>query len=164
MTLTRYRKRTLPCNPRACKGSIKLLIILIWLLEMWLGLLTFYFRSPKGSQKNVLWQQPWKVSHQWEWQLLDTETESFLTCYFIFRRMIKWLNWCTSMVLKGGPSLLNTWKEGLVNSVEKGICNASVYSMIIAIRVYYKNELVRTPSLNWSKCEIFCDFSFGAGE
>ena len=26
--------------------------------------------------------------------------------------------------------------------------NASAYSMIIAIRVYYKNELVKTPSLN----------------
>ena len=125
---SRYQKRTLLCNPRACKGSIKLLIFLICLLEMWLGL-----------PKNVLRQKPWKVSHQWEWQLLDTETAGFLTCYFIFRRMIKWLNWCTSMVLKGGPSLLNTWKDGLVNSVEKGICNASAYSMIIAIRVYYKN-------------------------
>ena len=37
------------------KGLIKLLIFfLIGLLEMWLGILTFYFRSPKGSQKIFL--------------------------------------------------------------------------------------------------------------
>ena len=37
--------------PAVTKGLIRLLIFLKCLLEMRLGLLTLYFRSPKGSQK-----------------------------------------------------------------------------------------------------------------